>query len=121
MTGGQFYALPEDEQAWELDKWTRDRLRCSCGRERSECGDPAVEWFPVRTVCYQSMEEAAANARYAELHDKQPYHDGTFASWSTKRSRSHPYHYNDGVTITAATVDVNPDDDFLTQQRLSED
>jgi hypothetical protein len=59
------------------------------------------------------MEAAAANAMYADLHEKRPYHDGTFSSWSAKRSRSHPYHFNDGVTISAARVDLSPDDEFL--------
>lgn len=66
------------------------------------------------------METAAANARYAELHDKHPYHDGLFKSWSAKRSRSHPYHYTDGVTISVARVDVDPDDDFLGLNRVDE-
>lgn len=55
----------------------------------------------------------AAEALYAELHKDAPYHDGTFEAWADKRSRSHPYHYLDGVTIFAAPVDISPDDDFL--------
>lgn len=59
------------------------------------------------------MERAAANRRYAALHEKRPFHDGTFKRWSENATPSTPYHYGDGVTIWAASHDVNPDDNFL--------
>lgn len=63
------------------------------------------------------MEKAAADARYAELHEKRAYHDGTFprdlSDWAEKRSAETPYHYLDGVTISVAPVDLAPHDHFL--------
>lgn len=59
------------------------------------------------------MNAAAATALYEEMHKDLPYHDGTFKSWAKDRSREFPFHYNDGVTIFAAPVDLQPDDDFL--------
>ena len=59
------------------------------------------------------MDKVAAEARYDDLHDKAPYHDGTFKRWSAKRSDNFPYHCKDGVTIWAGSQDFNPDDKFL--------
>lgn len=59
------------------------------------------------------MEKESAARKYARIHDKRPYHDGTFTSWAEKASDSHPFHFNDGVTIYAAPVDENPHDHFL--------
>lgn len=59
------------------------------------------------------MAEAGAKALYADLHDAAPFHDGTFKSWHKTRSRTHPYHYSDGVTISVSGEDLSPDDDFL--------
>lgn len=47
------------------------------------------------------------------MHEKMPFHDGTYQAWAEKRSRLFPYHYDDGVTIVVTAEDVNPDDDFL--------
>jgi hypothetical protein len=51
------------------------------------------------------MEQASAAAAYRELHEDQPYHDGTFTNWSASRSAAHPYHFDDGVTIGVTPVD----------------
>lgn len=59
------------------------------------------------------MEKEAAIARYQELHEDRPYHNGSFSSWSDKRTREHPYRYDEGVSIGVSLVDNNPDDDFL--------
>jgi hypothetical protein len=59
------------------------------------------------------MEIEAAQARYADLHEKAPYHDGKFESWAEKRSPDHPYHFNEGVTIWVAQTDLAPHDHFL--------
>lgn len=63
------------------------------------------------------MERAAAERLYAELHGEKyggyAWHDGTFQSWAKDRSSSNPYHFEDGVTIWVADVDVDPDNDFL--------
>lgn len=54
------------------------------------------------------------------LHEKRPYHDGSFpddlGQWSEKPSLARPFHYTDGVTIWMAPVDLSPDDDFLGQR-----
>lgn len=60
------------------------------------------------------MEREAASARFAELHSERPFHDGTYTSWAKERSRSHPYHFGDGVTIWAADMDAAPWDEFTT-------
>lgn len=59
------------------------------------------------------MAEAAANARYDQLHEAKPYHDGTFNLWSKDRSPLFPFHYRDGVTIWVSPDDLTPEDDFL--------
>lgn len=59
------------------------------------------------------MASASANARYDELHEARPYHDGTFSSWSKERGSAHPFHARDGVTIWVHDTDLSPDDDFL--------
>lgn len=78
-----------------------------------ECGDSEQPWYPQRTVCYAAMETAAANWRYDQLHEKEPFHDGSFTSWAKDRSGAHPYHYRDGVTVWVARTDINPGDEFL--------
>ena len=57
---------------------------------------------------------------YDDLHEKVPFHDGTFTDWSPKWSRATPYHYKDGVQIWVSRHDLTPDDDFLKQRRDSE-
>lgn len=59
------------------------------------------------------MEREGAARKYARLHEKAPFHDGTFTDWAEKASSAHPYHFMDGVTIYVAPVDVNPHDHFL--------
>lgn len=59
------------------------------------------------------MEQAAAERRYAILHESQPYHDGQFKNWAAKPSVLTPYHFGDGVRIYVAETDVNPNDQFL--------
>ena len=83
------------------------------GGPRDECADVEREWFPQRTVCHAAMERAAADWRYDTLHEKRPFHDGTFESWAEKRSLSHPYHARDGVTLWVAESDLAPHDHFL--------
>jgi hypothetical protein len=66
------------------------------------------------------MDQAAAEWRYDELHKEMPFHDGTRKSWSVERTRSHPYHYRDGASIWVASVDLNPDDDFLSRGSIAD-
>lgn len=65
------------------------------------------------SVCYVTMEQAAANARYDEKHKKRPWHDGTHKNWSSERSAGFPYQARDGVVIWAHEEDLTPEDDFL--------
>jgi hypothetical protein len=51
--------------------------------------------------------------KYEALHKAAPYHDGTFTTWSEHFSEGTPFHYDDGVTIWAASSDLSPDDRFL--------
>lgn len=97
-----------------IAKWHRDQEKCPrCGNPRSACKDPDRLWYPQRSICYASREQAAAQRRWELLHTDRPFHDGTYRDWAEKPSRSHPYHRDDGVTIWAATEDIAPDDDFL--------
>lgn len=59
------------------------------------------------------MEAQAAQALYEALHKDSPWHNGRFQGWSKERTRSAPYHFRHGVTITVAQEDLNPTDDFL--------
>lgn len=77
------------------------------------CSDEHKTWFPQRLVCRKTMDLAAAERKWAALHDDAQWHDGEFKSWAKERSDSHPYHLNDGVRIWVADVDYSPDDDFL--------
>lgn len=62
------------------------------------------------------MELVAANAQYAKLHEKRPYHEGGFKTWAKERSSKHPYRYDEGVHIYLAPTDLNPGDEFLTEE-----
>lgn len=59
------------------------------------------------------MDQAAAERKWNTLHEKAPWHDGTFEDWAPDRSDSHPFHMNDGVQIWVDKTDWNPDDHFL--------
>lgn len=87
-----------------------------CHKPVADCSDPEKVWYPQRSVCFVSMENAAANARYTALHEKRPYHDGTFTSWAKERSDRHPYHADWGTTVWVHDVDLSPNDDFLTNE-----
>ena len=71
-------------------------------------------FYPQRVRCYASMELAAANWRFDEIHEAEPFHNGDESSWSATRSTDHPYHFRDGVTVFVAPTDFAPDDEFLT-------
>jgi hypothetical protein len=109
--------LPTDEQSIQIAAWEFERNRCKQhGGDLSECADESQDWYPTRTVCLPSMVLASAEARYDALHDKAPFHDGTFTKWAAARDDAHPYHFRDGVTVWVSPTDVNPDDDFLSAQ-----
>lgn len=116
MTLEQWDALSEDERgwwrSWAAAKDAEASEKCSCGLPREVCGDPERDWYPQRTVCYVQRETAAARAMYELRHKDQPFTDGE-GSWAAERSAAHPYHFNDGVHIWVAPVDLNPEDRFL--------
>lgn len=120
MSLAAFDALDESERALWVAKDERSREKCGrCGLPRSVCGDPDRPHFPQRTVCYATMEQAAAQAKWERLHEKRPWHDGSFTHWAEKPSDSHPYHHSHGVTIWVADQDLSPDDDFLAPASLN--
>jgi hypothetical protein len=108
--------LPAIEQELQIARWERKQEQCRCGNDRAKCADPDAHWFPQRAVCFADMERRGAERMYELLHADRPYHDGTFTEWVKEPSRSHPYHFNDGVTIWVAASDVAPDDKFLSSE-----
>lgn len=102
-----------------MEKHARERGKCVCGNPREVCHDPAADWYPQRDVCFASMEKAAAERLYTQLHEDKPYHDGTWQSWAKEPSRTHPFHASDGVTIWVAPVDLQPGDKFTTDALAS--
>lgn len=59
------------------------------------------------------MAQAAAQWMYDTKHEDEPFHDGTFTSWSKRRTEAHPFHYMDGVQVWVSRLDLTPDDDFI--------
>lgn len=80
------------------------------------CSDPDKPWFPQLSVCYPTMQEQAANARFQRLHEARPWHDGTFTSWAEKPDEEHPYHFTHGTTVWVAETDHGYGGDFLTDE-----
>ena len=68
------------------------------------------------SVCWPTLQLAAAKALYAEMHHDKPFHDGTFEHWSEKRTRDYPFRYDDdGVTFWLSPVDLPEKYDWLGQ------
>lgn len=85
----------------------------SCGHPQHVCSDKSRQWFPQLEVCYPTMEQDAARERFRRLHEKRPWHDGTFTSWGEEQSADHPYRFDYGVTIWASREDLGHGGDFL--------
>ncbi|GAB2970304.1 hypothetical protein [Nocardioides montaniterrae] len=116
LTLTEFDSLRPIERRLRIARWARKRETCSdCGRPISECSDPRPNRYAYRLICYRTMEAAAAQAAYDDLHRKAAFHDGTFTNWGEKRSPEHPYAHNDGVTIGVADEDLMPWDAFTTK------
>lgn len=116
----QFDALPTLERDLRVADWEkRHDTHEACGFPYSVCGDPRAVFYPYMRVDYAEMEREAARAKFAALHENEPYHDGTFMSWSKDRSRSHPYHLSEGTHIDVALTDVAPWHKFLTERNAS--
>lgn len=111
----------DDRDFWIADQEIERDACPDCGGDQTVCADPDVVWYPYRKVCQATMSTMAAARRFALLHEKQPYHDGFFASWAEKASLSHPFHFDDGVRIGVALFDIDPDDDFIEIGQPSEE
>lgn len=57
------------------------------------------------------MVRAAAERLWETQHEKAPFHDGTFTTWSDKFSPLTPYHFQDGARTLV--TDIEPEDNFL--------
>lgn len=120
MSLAEFDRLPEVERDLWVADWEREQATCrDCGNPREQCSDHKRPWYSYRRVCYATMEREAAQAAYEALHEKQPWHDGTFTSWAKERSASHPYRYDAGVSIGATETDLTPWDLFTTKADAS--
>lgn len=103
-----------------IERWAVKRTACpDCGNPITECSDLNQRWYSYRRVCGAAMEREAASAFYGALHEDAPFHDGTFQSWAKERSRSHPYKYDEGVSIGVAKRDLAPHDLFTTKPDAS--
>lgn len=103
------------QDEWIAD-WEDERQFCSTHHGPiSECADDDADWFPQRSVCQPTMQLEAVKRRYERLHEKAPFHDGSFKSWVKEASDEHPFHYADGVGFWMSREDLTPDDDFLEQ------
>lgn len=102
------------ERDWHEKRHAERQARHDCGLPREVCSDPEAVLYPQREVCYATMEREAANAKYARLHEKAEWHDGTFKNWAAKPSAEFPYKYDWGVTIGVSETDLRPTDAFLT-------
>jgi hypothetical protein len=98
--------MPDSEREWWLARHDRKRAEHTCGHPREVCDDPERVWFPQRATCRVEMETAAAEAQFARLHEKRPWHDGTFTDWAEKPSTEHPYHYTYGTRIWVTETDL---------------
>lgn len=112
-------ALTPVEYAAHHAAWQRSLEECPhCGRTRAGCSDPEKVWYPQRNICRATMQAAAAQWLYDELHNEksgQRFHDGTFELWSAEQSRAFPFAHDDGVTIWVSSVDLSPDETWLSE------
>lgn len=97
-----------------------------CRAPISECSDPRQPWYAQRRIDYRQMALERAKRRYERMHEKRPWHDGTFpkdpAGWfEDYHATDHPFHFDDGVTIGVSQTDDHPDDDFLSWLREEEE
>jgi hypothetical protein len=58
------------------------------------------------TVCRVEMESRFGARAFERLHEKRPWHDGTFTDWAEEPSESHPYHFQYGVRIWVSATDL---------------
>jgi len=120
LTLVEFDALGETERSLWIEEWRREQAECpDCGRPREQCSDSQQTWYPYRQICYATMARTAAKEQYDALHERAIYHDGSFTSWKSEQTRSHPYRFDAGVNVGVATEDPTPWDKFTTEREAS--
>lgn len=114
----EFDALPEvDRDRWRAE-WEIEKLTCGCGSLVEDCSRPQT-LYPYRRICQVTRAREAAQAMYAALHEKAPFHDGTYTRWNEHRTSEFPYRYDEGVTVGVDTVERTPWDYFTTRTNAS--
>jgi hypothetical protein len=117
VTVQAFWRLPENEQNIWRARFDREQSKCPhCGNQREDCADPDKTWYPQLTVCYATRERMAAHARFEQLHQEKPYHDGAWGGWAKNPSEDAPYHFLQGATVWVAQADFGQGGDFLRQK-----
>lgn len=98
VTEPEFDANERDD--WYAMAEYQNALCPSCGRLRSLCENPDVDWYPQMHVCWASAAQSVASRRWHKKHeDAKPDAAG--------------YLPTDGGFVWVSTEDLTPDDDFL--------
>lgn len=102
------------QEEWVAD-WEADRERCAqCGRPRSECSDPEVDWYPQRTICWATVARDVAVRKYREMYSSKQYHSGGFDFPVEKfDAEVAPFSMFDGVSIWVSRTDHGEGGEFL--------
>lgn len=90
--------------------WELEAGRCpQCGGMTEDCSHAEKDYYPAVQVCYATMARLAWKRAWDAKHEtsdgKPMWHDGTFQNWNATYTDEFPFHRDDGVTITASTVD----------------
>lgn len=108
--------MASEDAEYRIARYERERETCKFhGGPIEECGDDQRDWYPQRVICWPSAQLEATKRRYQMLHEKKPYHDGTFKRWVEDASLDYPFHAFDGVSFWLSPVDIPDDDDWLGQ------
>lgn len=102
------------QEEW-IAEWERERERCpQCGRDRSECADPDVDWYPQRSICWATVAREVAARKYREAYSRNQYHSGFFDFPSKEYDPElRPFSMFDGVSIWVSQIDHGEGGDFL--------
>lgn len=112
--------MPEPEREWWIARHAqREATHSPLGvtpHPHEACIDAERIWYPQMVACRVEMETASAEAAYRRLHEKKPWHDGTFTDWSEKPSADHPFHFMAGVRIWVSETDQGLGGHFTRQE-----
>jgi len=108
--------MPDSEREWWVARQARKDNKHTCGHPREVCADPDRVWFAQMSVCHVEMEAAAAQVKFDRLHEKRPWHDGTFTDWAAEPSDEHPYHHSFGTRIWVNATDLALGGKFTTYE-----